>query len=318
MNYQSDDTNCKKSIILEDSSFHCADLLPKHVLNISHETIYRYNCPVNFSKHWLRLHLVRDQYQKVLNHQITVSAEGHFEHFEDVFNNHVTFYQVEAPYSELTISMNATVELAVPRLNHESKVHRQHIPLIWLPWQRQMMLGYLLPPELPEFQLSTLTDYAMSFVERNNYHIIAILNDINQTIYNEYMYVSGLTDLSTTPFEVFQHRKGVCQDFANLFLCLARLLSIPARYRSGYIFTSSEHENTVQSEASHAWVEVYLPWLGWIGFDPTNGYLASSDHVRLACGRNYFDAAPISGTIFANGGNGEQLEINVKVSEVTS
>jgi transglutaminase-like putative cysteine protease len=106
----------------------------------------------------------------------------------------------------------------------------------------------------------------------------------------------------------------VCQDFANLLICLARLLGIPARYRTGYIYTGDDYENKLQSEASHAWAELYVPEVGWRGFDPTNGCLAGEDHVRVACGRNYRDAAPTSGTIFARGGE-EILRVAVRVEE---
>jgi transglutaminase-like putative cysteine protease len=108
----------------------------------------------------------------------------------------------------------------------------------------------------------------------------------------------------------------VCQDFANLFICLARLLSIPARYRMGYIYTGVNYENTIQSEASHAWAEVYLPYVGWRGFDPTNGCMAGQDHIRVACGRNYLDATPTSGTIFKGGGK-ETLTVSVKIEDAS-
>jgi transglutaminase-like putative cysteine protease len=185
-----------------------------------------------------------------------------------------------------------------------------------MPWQRQMMMPYLLPPELPESQLTELTDYAMSFVERNDYHLLSTLEDMNASIYRDYKYVSGSTSLSTTPFEVYTSRKGVCQDFANLFICLARLLSTPARYRMGYIYTGANYENKIQSDASHAWAEVYLPFVGWRGFDPTNGCAASQDHIRVACGRNYRDATPTAGTIYKGGGK-ETLRVEVQMREVT-
>lgn len=138
------------------------------------------------------------------------------------------------------------------------------------------------------------------------------LNDISRTIYKDYTYESGSTTLSTTPYEVFVERHGVCQDFANLFICLARLLNIPARYRVGYIHTGSDYANRIQSEASHAWIEVYLPLAGWIGFDPTNCCIPDMDHIRIACGRNYRDATPTSGTIYKGGGQ-EKLQTEVKV-----
>jgi transglutaminase-like putative cysteine protease len=98
-------------------------------------------------------------------------------------------------------------------------------------------------------------------------------------------------------------------------MCLARLLHVPARYRTGYIFTGADYENKIQSEASHAWVELYVPRVGWHGFDPTNGRQVGSDHVRVACGRNYRDATPTSGTIY-RGGGAETLTVAVRVEEV--
>ena len=98
-------------------------------------------------------------------------------------------------------------------------------------------------------------------------------------------------------------------------ICLARLLHIPARYRMGYIYTGANYENQIQSDASHAWVELYLPQVGWHGLDPTNGIQVGLDHVRVACGRNYRDATPTSGTIYKGGGM-ETLEIRVQVQDL--
>lgn len=176
-----------------------------------------------------------------------------------------------------------------------------------------MMSPYLLPPELPESELNELIEFTMSFVKRNNYDLVAVLTDINQTIYRDFQYVSGETTLATTPYELFVNRRGVCQDFSNLFICLARLLNVPARYRAGYIYTAVDYSNKIQSEASHAWVELYLPYIGWYGFDPTNGCLAGTDHIRVACGRSFVDASPTSGTIYQCGG-GEILHTEVQVT----
>jgi transglutaminase-like putative cysteine protease len=124
--------------------------------------------------------------------------------------------------------------------------------------------------------------------------------------------VPGATTLGTTAFDVYARRRGVCQDFTNLFICLARLLSVPARYVCGYLFTGPKDPNRRQAEASHAWVQVYLPGVGWRGLDPTNGIVTNTNHVRLAVGRNYLDATPTSGTLYVGGG-GETLDVEVSV-----
>jgi transglutaminase-like putative cysteine protease len=189
------------------------------------------------------------------------------------------------------------------------------IPLVWMPWQRQMLSPYLLPAELPETQLEELSRFAMSFVNRSDSDLIGALLDMNETLYRDFDYVSGSTTLATTPFEVLEARRGVCQDFASLMMCLARLLNVPARYRMGYIYTGANYDNTIQSDASHAWVELYIPRVGWHGFDPTNGRQVGSDHVRVAVGRNYRDATPTSGTIYRGGGT-ETLSVSVQVDSL--
>ena len=124
------------------------------------------------------------------------------------------------------------------------------------------------------------------------------LFDVNLTIFRSYAYAPGSTNLSTTPYDVFVNKRGVCQDFANLFICLARLLGLPARYVCGYLYTGNTGSHRATSDASHAWVQLYIPGIGWKGFDPTNGVLPELGHVRVGYGRSYRDVTPTSGTLF--------------------
>lgn len=298
---------------------HSADgmSLTYRLFELTHVTDYAYTEPVEHSTHVFRLQPVNDLMQEVVHSSLTLSTPAEDILYEDVFGNQSVHCTINAPYTNLTVTATSQIKLfEMPPDDHSFAQRRTSIPLVWMPWQRQMMTPYLLPPELPEPQLRELTDYAMSFVERNNYHLLKTVKDINQRIYNDYEYVPGSTSLTTTAFEVYASREGVCQDFANLFICLARLLSIPSRYRMGYIYTGANYENKIQSDASHAWVEVYLPYVGWRGFDPTNGCMVSQDHIRVACGRNYIDATPTSGTIY-KGGGAETLSIEVRMREIT-
>ncbi len=296
-----------------NSSHPVDSMLFERILKIEHSTRYTYQSPVQHSKHVIRLRPCHDIFQEVLDFQLEINPFVPLEEYEDVFGNRASAFSISNPYTELNLIARSRVKIRYPK-DYQSFPHTglPNLPLVWMPWQRQMMQAYLMPLELPETQLMELTDYAMSFVIKNNFELIKVLNDINNTIYNEYSYVSGSTNLNTTPFDVFKMKKGVCQDFSNLFICLARLINIPARYRVGYIYTGGNYENKIQSDASHAWLEVYLPHMGWRGFDPTNGSLAGFDHVRVACGRNFRDATPTSGAILEGGGQ-ESLQIGVKV-----
>ncbi len=293
---------------------------PVRQLEIVHHTVYRYKRPVERSTHNLRLVPMQDHLQRLLSHTLTVTVDGQplstpqSAEYEDVFGNRAQRLLIERPYHELSIESRATVELYdTDPLSFRPLRVRSSIPLVWMPWQRQILQPFLLPPELPESELNELLDYAMSFVKRNDSDLLETLLDINNSIFREYAYRQGTTTVSTTPFEVYVNRFGVCQDFTNLFICLARLLGVPARYVCGYVYTGPRHVNQRQSEASHAWVQVYLPEVGWKGFDPTNGILTQTDHVRTAVGRNYVDATPTSGTIYVGGGS-ESLSVDVRVS----
>jgi transglutaminase-like putative cysteine protease/predicted glutamine amidotransferase len=283
--------------------------------DVRHRTVYRYSRPVERSMHLFRLSPVHDRLQTVLRHELAVSVEGAWRDYEDIFGNRVRRLLIDTPYTELAIEATSRVELLdTDPLSYRPLRARATIPVVLMPWHQEVLRPFLLPPELPESELTELAEYAMSFVERNDSDLLDTLLDINHTIFRDYEYVPGATTVLTSAFEVYSSRRGVCQDFTNLFICLARMLGVPARYVCGYIRTQRAAD-VRQLDASHAWVQVYLPEVGWKGFDPTNGLLTQTEHVRVAVGRNYRDATPTSGVIYVGGG-GETLEVGVEVTDV--
>jgi transglutaminase-like putative cysteine protease len=282
-------------------------------LHVVHTTRYRYDAPVPKSSHRLHLRPVFDERQRLLSHELRISPSASVVEFEDVFGNMAARFELSEPYQQLEVTAESLVDLVLddPFAFAQLPI-RPQFPLSWMPWELKMLTPYLTSAELPEEQLRELYDYAMSFVLRNNNDLMESLFAINLTLYREYKYVPGSTQLATTPYDVFVNKQGVCQDFSNLFICLARLLGLPARYVCGYVFCPQQQSH--QSSASHAWVELYIPGFGWKGFDPTNGVLAHLDHVRVAVGRHYRDTAPLAGTLY--GSAREQLEVHVAVTEV--
>ena len=287
---------------------------PRRNLLVVHTTNYAYEKPVERSVHKFRLAPTIDQFQRVFDYRLDISVDGFSYKYGDVFGNQVLGVDIDATYQHLEIRMESKVDVKTPIDNPDLLPEKITLPIFWMPWQAKMMQTYLLPQELPESQLRELTDYAKSFAARNKGELLSTLEDITTTIKQDFEYTPGFTDIETTPFEVFHARKGVCQDFANLMICVCRMLNIPARYRVGYIYTGADYENKIQSEASHAWVEAYIPNFGWRGYDPTNGAKVSGDHIRVAAGRNYIDATPTSGVVWGGGGK-ETMDIAVQVTE---
>jgi transglutaminase-like putative cysteine protease len=281
---------------------------------VTHTTVYRYDTEVGGSSHVLRLRPVQDRFQDILEHQVTTSVPAKRREFEDVFGNQSVQMSVSGPYSELRVEARTTVRVRSDGgLTPEAGVppRRTLLPIAWMPWEHQMMLPFLLPPELPESELQELGSFSRSFVDRNHGDLPQTLLDMTVSLQRDFSYVPGVTELGTTPFEVYRTRRGVCQDFANLLICLCRLERVPARYRVGYLHTGGNYANKLQAEASHAWVEVFLPGIGWRGLDPTNGVYTELDQIRVAVGRNYRDATPTSGVIEC-GGSGETREVSVR------
>jgi transglutaminase-like putative cysteine protease len=132
------------------------------------------------------------------------------------------------------------------------------------------------------------------------------LGRLAEYINREFEYQPQTTDVFTAVEEVLRRRVGVCQDFAHLFVAVARAMGVPARYVSGYVYSGVGHAG---AGASHAWAEALVPGRGWVGYDPTNPIHVSEHHVRVAVGRDYRDAAPTRGTYV--GAAREVMEVTV-------
>ncbi len=117
---------------------------------------------------------------------------------------------------------------------------------------------------------------------------------LNNNIYSYIEYTQDVTTVHTNSQEVLELKKGVCQDYAHLFIAIARNFKIPCRYVSGYLNQDYNHTGSGQT---HAWVEAFLPFIGWIGFDPTNNLLVDHHYIKIAHGTDYYDCSPITGFI---------------------
>lgn len=217
-------------------------------LHVRHATHYKYDRPIQRSISKICLRPVQDRYQTLSDFTLKITPTVNLIEYEDVFGNMAGRFEITQPYSELSVVAESTVEFygQYDPKGYESLPKKTQFPLAWMPWERKMLEPFLHPVELPETQLRELYDYAMSFVEKNDYDLMKTLININDTFFKEYAYVPGSTVLATTPFDTMSSKKGVCQDFSNLFICLARLLNIPARYICGYIFTGNTGASRAQ------------------------------------------------------------------------
>jgi transglutaminase-like putative cysteine protease len=142
--------------------------------------------------------------------------------------------------------------------------------------------------------------------------VLNLLHVTLERLHRDMTYDTDPTHVATTAAEAFALRRGVCQDLAHVFIAAARSLGVPARYVGGYFHRD---DGVTDQEAGHAWAEAFVPELGWVAFDPANGFCATDAHVRVAVGLDYLGAAPFRGTRY--GGVGEVLSVKVRVDQAS-
>lgn len=143
---------------------------------------------------------------------------------------------------------------------------------------------------------------------------LATLIALNRTIYSSLAYEANVTQVDSPIEHALVEGKGVCQDFTHIMLTVARGMGIPSRYVSGYLFYRADRPERSADDESHAWMEAWLPGLGWVGFDPTNNLICGERHIRVAVGRDYEDVPPTKGVFLGDADS--KLDVSVKVSRL--
>lgn len=293
---------------------------------LSHLTRYQYQQPIANSYNLACLQPRQLPYQQVLQSSIQVtpiasSLDSHF----DSFGNVRHFIHLQSPHQELSVLASSIVEvqpryLAGQLANGVGYEQLQHgfsntltPDLALIPTStdlllaRQCRLASRMIPVLPG------AGALWAQVQQPDRTVLENVAALTSLIFHEFSYDPDFSSVVTPVSEVLLHRRGVCQDFAQLAISCLRAVGIPARYVSGYLETQPPEgfERLVGADASHAWFAVYDPQLGWVDFDPTNNLMPDERHLTLAYGRDYADVVPLKGVLQ---GLGEHLlEVAVDV-----
>jgi transglutaminase-like putative cysteine protease len=281
---------------------------------VVHATTYDYNGPVSVSHHVARLVPRTLPRQVCTRHELVVEPvpEATAEHV-DYFGNRMTFFAMQSAHKRLAVRARSVVELTPAAVPDRS---------IGSPWERAADRTAM-PLEALEFAFvhapvrlrATLTAYAAPSFGPGR-PLVDALADLTSRIHHDFTYDTAATTVATPLAEVFESRRGVCQDFARLEIACLRSLGLAARYVSGYLETlpAPGAPRLVGSDASHAWLGVYSLEHGWIDIDPTNNVFPSDRHITLAWGRDYDDVSPVRGVIL--GGGEHSLRVSVDVNRL--
>ena len=263
------------------------------LLKISHTTRYHYDMPVPYALQRLRLIPRDDATQTVRTWSLSVEGAREQVRFLDQYGNETRLVSVEGEPEKTVIVASGEVETR----DTAGVVgpHRGFAPL-WL-YQAETSLT----------QAGDRTRKLAS--EFDAAGGIEMLHDLAGRIRDLVAYLVGSTDASTSAEQALENGSGVCQDHTHVFLSVARQLGYPARYVSGYLMM----DGSTEQAASHAWAEAHVDNLGWVSFDASNGISADERYVRIATGRDYRDAMPVSGIRI--GAAKEQLAVHITVEQ---
>lgn len=281
--------------------------------SIRHITKFRYDSPISESLMEVRMRPRTDGFQRCLAFELTVNPRARVQNYRDYLGNIVHHFSIPSRHSQLAIKSEALVDvLTAPELPEklDQKVwdqvdvlsaHNDH-------WDLLLASQFARPTPL-------LESFARELDIQRRTDPLSLLRELNRRIHDAFEYVPQSTKVDSPVDDALQSRQGVCQDFAHIMIALVRMLGIPCRYVSGYLYHRVEDKDRSVQDATHAWVEALLPELGWIGFDPTNDLLAGDRHIRAAIGRDYADVPPTRGVF--KGEAESQLSVAVQVSPST-
>jgi len=287
------------------------------IYNISHRTVFSYSQAVSISHHRLHLMPRSTPRQNPLWSTIVVEPTPSLRsESRDYFGNRVIYLTIQEPHEQLEVRASARVDVqAAPPT----------APELSRPWDAvaRELETTRDADALDAYHFAFDSPYVASNGEIDDYArlsfppgrpVLAAAMNLTGRIFNDFTYEGGVTSVSTPVTEVMAQRRGVCQDFAHLELACFRTLGLPARYVSGYLLTYPPpgQEKLVGSDASHAWISVWCPELGWVDFDPTNNTIPGNEHVTLAWGRDYGDVSPVNG--FMVGGGDHEITVAVDVA----
>ncbi|HVS48098.1 MAG TPA: transglutaminase family protein [Candidatus Dormibacteraeota bacterium] len=275
-------------------------------LEIIHSTRYRYSGPIAETVMEVRLRPMDGNGQVCRQFELEVSSGIQPRTYRDGYGNNVHYFNLVRPHTRLNVTSRSVVETggeldAEPGEELVIDFLRFRSPVKDVPGIRQLASRH----QIADPGSSALVEQA--------------LDELTLAISRDFTYDRAVTNVYSAVDEVLALRAGVCQDFAHLFIAVARAMGVPARYVSGYIHAPTERapgSGGNVASASHAWAEAWVPGRGWIGYDATHPVRTSDHHVRLAVGRDYSDAAPTRG-IYVGSATGTMV-VSVRTRELSA
>ncbi len=283
-------------------------------LSIRHETIYRYDNAVAFGEHRMMLRPRDSHAMRLIEASLELSPPGATRWLYDALGNCVCLFTPQGQATELRIVSHLLLD-QFPAPLAEPVIDDPHntFPLVYDAGDRAALAPFINPAttEVDTVLLSWLRDHAAEPGET----LLAYIQRLNTTIFQQFQYAARYSEGVQSPEETLQNGSGTCRDFAWLMVEALRRLGFAARFVTGYLYSPQADSTVRGAGATHAWCDVFLPSLGWLEFDPTNGLVESPDLIPVATTLTPTEAAPVAGNLIGMPGN-STLEVGVYVDLV--
>ena len=281
---------------------------------IRHVTRFTYETPITESVMEARMQPRSDGSQRCHHFALTTAPHARVLTYQDHDGNAVHHFDIPGRHSRLTVTAEALVDCGAPPslpetigLGEWTAIDALHASGAWFEYLAPS--GFARPSPL-------LEAFAQELYLTREEDPLVLARRLMRELHGRLEYRPRSTRVDSPIDEALLTRCGVCQDFAHIFIALARQLGIPSRYVSGYLFREAASDVRPAEDATHAWVECYVPSLGWIGLDPTNDVFAGEGHVRVAAGRDYSDVPPTRGVYKGVSAVRTELAVSVNVGSV--
>lgn len=279
---------------------------------ITHKNIFQYESLVEQSLNTIRLKPRNNEIQRLLSYDLNISPASMTKEYVDIWRNNVGSFFIAEQHWELVIESTSVVSVQkapyIFRIHYSDEMknifHSQMFKEHYLP--------YLSISSLTALRDDQLVEIKQSIGPQSDDNPVKLACDIMFYLHEVIRYDTEATTVLTTAKEAFDLKAGVCQDYAHIMLGILRHFGVPSRYISGYLY-AGDGDLLIGDTATHAWVEIMVPGIGWVGLDPTNNVEVLDHHIIISVGRDYRDVSPVEGVYQ---GGSHTLDVIVDVQKL--
>lgn len=275
---------------------------------IVHTNTFTYETQVDQSLNTIRLKPLTDEVQRLLMYRAEITPASLTQEYTDLWGNQVETFFIPEKHNLLEVKTTSVVSIQRGSFIYEIQYSKRMQDIFHSQQFRQHYLSFLNETDYTLLHPEQLSEVKRGLGEMDNPVQYALR--VMKYVYETFTYCGEVTSVNTLARQAFELKKGVCQDLAHVMIGILRAGRIPARYVSGYLYVG-EDSALKGDAATHAWVEVMVPGIGWVGLDPTNNVEALDNHIRVGTGRDYADVSPLQGVYR---GGSSTLDVGVSVT----